>query len=294
MKHIPRKRFGQHFLIDRGIIDALVRAIDPRPEDVLVEIGPGLGALTEPLMAAKRAAPAIEDRSEARKPLHAVEFDRDLVARLKNHFPPGDLVVHEADALEFDFAQLLDPGADALRVAGNLPYNISSPLLFHLLNVADRVRDQHFMLQKEVVERMVAEPGGPNYGRLTVMLQVRYAMEMLFEVPPEAFDPPPRVRSAVVRMTPRTGRADRNNESASRPVLANQAVFAKLVALAFSQRRKMLRNTLKDYAAQMEAVGIRPTARAEEISVGDYVRFANRVVEDGFSSLLRVENILGS
>jgi 16S rRNA (adenine1518-N6/adenine1519-N6)-dimethyltransferase len=261
MRHVARKRFGQHFLVDRGVMDAIVRAIAPRREELVVEIGPGLGALTGPLIAAKLAASA----SGVFRPLEAVEFDRDLVPRLKARFPPDRLVVHQADALEFDFARLLSK-RESLRIVGNLPYNISSPLLFHLLDVAERVRDQHFMLQKEVALRMVAAPGGPEYGRLSVMLQLRYAMELLFEVPPEAFEPPPKVKSAVVRMIPRPKAA-----------LADPAAFAKIVSLAFSQRRKMLRNTLEDYAPQLRAAGIAPTARAEEVSVAEYVRLANLI-----------------
>ncbi len=261
MKHIARKRFGQNFLVDRGVIDAIVRAIDPQPNDCMVEIGPGLAALTEPLMAAKRAA-------SSEQALNVVELDRDLVARLRKRFKPEQLVVHEADALKFHFAQLLTSPQQNLRVVGNLPYNISSPLLFHLMEIADQVRDQHFMLQKEVVERMVASHGDSEYGRLSVMLQVRYDMEMLFEVPPEAFDPPPKVTSAIVRMIP---------IPASDLKMKDEALFAKLVATAFSQRRKMLRNTLKDYAAAMEAVGIIPTARAEDVAVEDYVQLCNVV-----------------
>ena len=186
MKHIPRKRFGQHFLVDAAVIEAIVDAIDPRAGEPLIEIGPGLGALTEALLA--RGAR-----------LTVIELDRDLAARWRRD---GRVQVIEADVLTVDFAALADATGAPLRVAGNLPYNISSPILFHLLPLAGRVRDQHFMLQKEVVDRMVASPGHKDYGRLSVMLQWRYDMESVLDVPPGAFDPPPRVDSAVVRMTP--------------------------------------------------------------------------------------------
>ncbi len=255
--HVARKRFGQNFLVDRAVVDAIVRAVAPAAADLLVEIGPGLAALTEPLIAARRG--------EFLRPLHAVELDRDLAARLRRRFDAEALVVHEADALAFDFASLAVEGAP-LRVVGNLPYNISTPLLFHLLAIADRVRDQHFMLQKEVVARMVASAGTSDFGRLSVMLQVRYEMEALFDVPPAAFDPPPKVTSALVRMIPLP---------ASRIDVRDPARFAKLVALGFSQRRKMLRNTLDGHAEAMEAVGMPPTARAEDIPTQTWVAFAN-------------------
>ena len=262
--HVARKRFGQNFLVDRAVIDAIVRAIAPRADDLLVEIGPGLAALTEPLIAARSALPGLVH------PLHVVELDRDLAARLRQRFAADAIVVHEADALAFDFGVLAtrEPVYGRLRVVGNLPYNISSPLLFHLHAIADRVVDQHFMLQKEVVARMVARPGTSDYGRLSVMLQVRYDMESLFDVAPDAFDPPPKVTSAMVRMIPWP------RESLA---IADQALFARVVAAAFSQRRKMLRNTLAAYAEAMEAVGIVATARAEEIAPETYVALANRV-----------------
>jgi 16S rRNA (adenine1518-N6/adenine1519-N6)-dimethyltransferase len=254
MKHVARKRFGQHFLADVSIIDAIVAAVRPERGDTVVEIGPGLSALTEPLLA----------RLDH---LHVVEIDRDLAARLRKRHPAERLSVHEADALAFDFGTVAPPERP-LRVVGNLPYNISSPLLFHLAQYAERVADQHFMLQKEVVERMVAEPGSGDYSRLSVMLQVRYDMESLFDVPPEAFDPPPRVDSAVVRMIPK-------------PVAAvgvkDPALFARVVAQAFSQRRKMLRNTLAEFDARVPLAehGLMPTARAEEIPVAAFVAYAN-------------------
>ena len=263
--HVARKRFGQNFLVDRAVIDAIVKAIAPGADDLLVEIGPGLAALTEPLVVARTALPRVAH------PLHVIELDRDLAARLRKRFDASAIVVHEADALAFDFGNLLAGHAQdgaRLRIVGNLPYNISSPLLFHLHAIAERVIDQHFMLQKEVVARMVAAPGTSDFGRLSVMLQVRYDMESLFDVPPEAFDPPPKVTSAIVRMIPWP--------RASLAIL-DQALFARVVLAAFSQRRKMLRNTLSAYAQAMEAVGIAPTARAEEIAPETYVALANFV-----------------
>lgn len=262
--HIARKRFGQNFLVDRAVIDAIVRAIDPRPDDAMVEIGPGLAALTAPLMEAREARRA---GSSDHRPLQVVELDRDLAARLRHRFDVDRLVVHEADALTFDFAALAGDGTSAsLRVVGNLPYNISTPLLFHLLTLAGRVVDQHFMLQKEVVARMVAEPGTSDFGRLSVMLQVRYEMEALFDVPPSAFDPQPLVTSAIVRMMPLPTSALR---------IHDMARFAKIVTTAFGQRRKMLRNTLAEHADAMEAVGIVSTARAEEIGPDTWIALSN-------------------
>ncbi|MFA7281153.1 MAG: 16S rRNA (adenine(1518)-N(6)/adenine(1519)-N(6))-dimethyltransferase RsmA [Sterolibacterium sp.] len=254
MKHVARKRFGQNFLVSREVIHRILSAIAPQPGETVVEIGPGLGALTEPLL-------------EHLEHLHVVEIDRDLIARLRNRFPPSRLTIHEGDALKFDYAELAS-GESGLRVVGNLPYNISTPLLFHLAEYADRVRDMHFMLQKEVVDRMVSDPGGHEYGRLSVMLQYRFAMERLFLVPPEAFDPAPKVASAIVRMTPLPA-ADLSR--------VNDAQFAQVVATAFGQRRKMLRNTLRDLidTNELAALGIQPTCRAEELSVADYVRLSN-------------------
>ena len=254
-QHIARKRFGQNFLIDRQVIAEIVNAVAPRRDANVVEIGPGLGALTEPLL--RRV-----------DHLHVVEIDRDIVARLKQRFPAGQLTIHEGDALKFDFGSLLRHPGDCLHVVGNLPYNISTPLLFHLANFAERVVDMHFMLQKEVVERMVAIPGTTDYGRLSVMLQYRFVIDWLIDVPPESFDPAPKVDSAVVRLIPRPpAELDARNE----------AKFSALVAAAFSQRRKMLRNTLRDFFAEAElaGLGIAPTARAEALSVADYVRLAN-------------------
>lgn len=255
-KHIARKRFGQNFLIDAQVIGGIVAAIAPQRDDLVVEIGPGLGALTAPLL----------DRLDH---LHVVEIDRDIVARLHQRFPADRLSIHAGDALAFDFGGLAAAGRK-LRVVGNLPYNISTPLLFHLARFADRVYDMHFMLQKEVVERMVAEPDSADYGRLSVMLQYRFVMDWLLDVPPESFDPAPKVDSAVVRLIPR----DPGDLAAH-----DEARFAALVAAAFSQRRKMLRNTLKGIVddALFAQLDIAPTARAEALSVADYVRLANAV-----------------
>jgi 16S rRNA (adenine1518-N6/adenine1519-N6)-dimethyltransferase len=249
--HVARKRFGQNFLVDQGIIGAIVSAINPARTDSVVEIGPGLGAITVPLL-------------ERVDRLHVVEIDRDLIARLKKQHPAERLSIHEGDALAFDFASI---GSD-LRLVGNLPYNISTPLLFHLASYGQQVRDMHFMLQKEVVERMVAEPGNADYGRLSVMLQYSFWLEWLIDVPPESFDPAPKVDSAVVRLIPKA------------PELLNArdpARFSSLVQAAFAQRRKMLRNNLKGILddAGFAALGIAPTLRPEDLEVGDYVRIAN-------------------
>jgi 16S rRNA (adenine1518-N6/adenine1519-N6)-dimethyltransferase len=253
-RHVARKRFGQNFLIDARVIDAIIELIAPRRDDTVIEIGPGLGALTAPLL--QRLAH-----------LHAVEIDRDLVARLRRRFSSDRLSIHAGDALVFDFGRLAVAGRK-FRIVGNLPYNISTPLLFRLERFAGRVRDMHFMLQKEVVERLVAAPGSADYGRLSVLLQYRFVMDRLLDVPPESFDPAPKVDSAVVRLIPR---------DPVRRAARDEARFAMLVAAAFSQRRKMLRNTLKGLVDETElaCLGIAPTARAEELSVADYVRLAN-------------------
>jgi 16S rRNA (adenine1518-N6/adenine1519-N6)-dimethyltransferase len=254
-EHRARKRFGQNFLVCRGTIAKIVDAIAPKRADRVVEIGPGLGALTEPML-------------ERLDHLHVVEIDRDLIARLKDSHPPEHLTVHEGDALEFDFGTL---GSD-LRIVGNLPYNISTPLLFHLAGYAAQVRDMHFMLQKEVVDRMVADPGTADFGRLSVMLQYRFHMERLFVVPPGAFNPAPKVDSAIVRLIPKP---------AAELTVRDEALLAKLVLAAFGQRRKMLRNNLREFVdeAGLAAVGIKPTARAEELGVADYVRLANALAK---------------
>jgi 16S rRNA (adenine1518-N6/adenine1519-N6)-dimethyltransferase len=257
MAHQARKRFGQHFLVDEAIIESIVRGISPQRDDVMVEIGPGLSALTGPLM-------------QALDHLTVVEIDRDLAERLCNNHSPQRLTVVQADALEVDFGSL----GSHLRIVGNLPYNISSPLLFHLLSYADQIRDQHFMLQREVIDRMVAAPGTADYGRLSVMLQSRYAMSKLFDVPPEAFDPPPRVVSAVVRMIPLpdTRRQPRNPHA-----------FEQVVARAFGQRRKMLRRGLGDWTAMLDwdAIGVEPTARAEVLTVNQFIAMADALTDAG-------------
>ncbi|MDD2743077.1 MAG: 16S rRNA (adenine(1518)-N(6)/adenine(1519)-N(6))-dimethyltransferase RsmA [Rhodocyclaceae bacterium] len=249
--HVARKRFGQNFLVDQGIIAAIVYAIDPKRDDLLVEIGPGLGAITEPLL--KRL-----------DHLHVVEIDRDLIARLKKQHTPERMTIHEGDALAFDFSTI----GRQLRLVGNLPYNISTPLLFHLAEAADIVYDMHFMLQKEVVERMVAEPGETDFGRIAVMLQYRFHIEWLIDVPPESFEPAPKVQSAVVRLIPR---------DVSELQAKSLSKLSQVVQIAFSQRRKMLRNTLKGTLsdAGFAELGIDPTRRAEDIPVADYVRIAN-------------------
>ncbi len=259
--HVARKRFGQNFLVDHGVIDAIVAAIRPVPGERMVEIGPGLGALTEPL---------VERLATLASPLHAVELDRDLLARLQQRFG-ARLVLHGGDALVFDFRSLAATrNAPSLRIVGNLPYNISSPLLFHLMTCAECVIDQHFMLQNEVVERMVAEPGTKAFGRLSVMLQYRYAIDKLLEVRPEAFQPPPKVYSAVVRMIPHPAQA--------LPEVAIE-VLTEVVAAAFSQRRKMLRNTLAPYRDTVDFDGLHfdLARRAEEVGVAEYVQLAQLV-----------------
>lgn len=249
MKHIPRKRFGQHFLADDAIIDGIVRAIDPRPGQAMVEIGPGLAALTQPLV-------------ERLGRLMVIELDRDLAARLRAH---AQLEVIESDVLRVDFTELARRhGTQKLRVVGNLPYNISTPILFHLLTHVAVIEDQHFMLQKEVIDRMVAEPATADYGRLSVMLQWRYAMENVLFVPPASFDPPPRVDSAVVRMVPH-----------ARPALLDPKRLGEIVQVAFSQRRKLLRHTLGRW---LEDQGVTQhfdlQRRAEEVPVAEYVALA--------------------
>ncbi len=247
-RHHARKRFGQHFLVDPAVLDRIVRAIEPKPGQALVEIGPGRGALTDPLVAQCGR-------------LVVVELDRDLAARLRRR---PELEVIEADVLKVDFAALATARGQALRVVGNLPYNISTPILFHLLTAVDHVVDQHFMLQKEVVDRMAAGPGGKAFGRLSVMLQWRYRVEALFEVPPTAFEPPPRVDSAIVRMTPL---------AVAPPV--DPALLGALVAVAFSQRRKLLRNTLGRWLeGQRYAGAFDLQRRAEEVPVAEYLALA--------------------
>jgi 16S rRNA (adenine1518-N6/adenine1519-N6)-dimethyltransferase len=244
-----RKRFGQHFLHDPGVLKRIVEAIAPAPGDALVEIGPGEGALTRPLL-------------ERLRHLTAIEIDRDLAARLTEEFPGDRLTVITADALDYDFSVF----PSGMRIVGNLPYNISTPLLFHLARFADRVRDMHFMLQREVVERMVAKHSTPDYGRLSVMLQTRFEMRKLFNVAPGAFRPPPKVDSAVVRLVPLREKMQ-----------CDQAVFEKIVREAFSARRKTLRNALPLEAADYEELGIDPKLRPENLSPADYARITTRV-----------------
>jgi 16S rRNA (adenine1518-N6/adenine1519-N6)-dimethyltransferase len=255
VKHLARKRFGQHFLSDAGIIDAIVREIAPRSGDAMVEIGPGLAALTQPLV-------------ERLGRLTVIELDRDLAQRLRAH---GQLEVIESDVLKVDFAALsarlaVHP-ATKLRVVGNLPYNISTPILFHLLDFAHLIADQHFMLQKEVIDRMVARPATSDYGRLSVMLQWRYAMENVLFVPPESFEPPPRVDSAVVRMVP-----------LAEPPQVDASRLGEIVQVAFSQRRKLLRHSLGKWLDQHGFAGDFDTQRrAEEVPVAEYVDLAQSI-----------------
>ena len=248
-----KKSLGQHFLVDAHYVARIVAAIRPQADDLMVEIGPGPGALTHPLLAQL-------------KHLHVVEFDRDMIAPLRAAYPEQRLTIHQADALAFDFAAL---GVN-LRVVGNLPYNISSPLLFHLADAAEHLCDLCFMLQKEVVDRMAAAPDTPDYGRLSVMLQARFAVQKLFVVPPGAFRPPPKVDSAIVRLVPL-------------PVAAipyrDAKVYAEVVARAFGQRRKTLRNTLKGLVGEeiFQALGIDPGRRGETLSVAEFAAIANRL-----------------
>ncbi len=251
MKHIAKKKFGQNFLIDQGIIQSLVNAINPQAGDLMIEIGPGLGALTKPLMVQLRH-------------LHVVEIDRDIIQWMQKTYPTDKISIHNSDVLKFDFSKFGEP----LRVVGNLPYNISSPILFHLLEQLDHITDMHFMLQKEVVERMVAKPSTPEYGRLSVMLQYKLRMEYLLTVPPEAFDPAPKVESAFVRCMPHQ----------TLPYQADdEALFGQIAQAAFSQRRKTIRNTLKPFMSDEDFTQIKigSQLRAENLSVEDYVTITN-------------------
>jgi 16S rRNA (adenine1518-N6/adenine1519-N6)-dimethyltransferase len=254
VKHIPRKRFGQHFLTDQGIIEGIVQAIAPRPGQTMVEIGPGLAALTQPLV-------------ERLGHLTVIELDRDLARQLRLH---PQLAVVESDVLKVDVRQLAREtctDGQKLRVVGNLPYNISTPILFHLLDAVEVIEDQHFMLQKEVIDRMVAVPATSDYGRLSVMLQWRYAMENVLFVPPHSFDPPPRVDSAVVRMVPHAA-----------PAALDVKLLSELVQVAFSQRRKLLRHTLEKWLDKESFGGTFDVQRrAEEVAVAEYVSLALRV-----------------
>jgi 16S rRNA (adenine1518-N6/adenine1519-N6)-dimethyltransferase len=255
LSHKARKRFGQNFLHDPGIIGRIIAAINPRPDESLVEIGPGQGAITLPLL-------------KAAGKLTVVELDRDLILPLQTHCrEAGELTVHNADALRLDFCSLAD--GTRLRVVGNLPYNISTPLLFHLLDQHHCIQDMHFMLQKEVVDRMAAQPGSRQYGRLSVMLQYRCQVTPLFVIGPGAFNPPPKVDSAFVRLDP----------YAQPPIsVDDESVFAALVRQAFAQRRKTLRNTLREMldANEIKEAGVDPTARAETLSLNAFAALANR------------------
>lgn len=259
-EHKARKRFGQNFLHDNNVIDKIIRSINPKNDQNIVEIGPGQGALTYPLL-------------ETAKQLNAVEIDRDLIQILKQQSPShGKLTIHEGDALKFDFSQLAQPDKP-LRLVGNLPYNISTPIIFHLLNYIDNISDMHFMLQKEVVDRMAATENSKVYGRLTVMLQWYCEVDDLFDIPPSAFNPPPKVTSSLVRLRPR-----------SQPLceLKNHEQFSKLVNRVFQQRRKTIRNTLKNYLdeAGIQALGISPKARPETLSVIDFASLSNAIKID--------------
>ena len=254
MQHIPRKRFGQHFLSDASVIDAIVQCIAPQAGQAMVEIGPGLGALTQPLV-------------ERLGALTVIELDRDLAARLRSH---AQLHVIESDVLRVDFHLVSAAGAPRpgrLRVVGNLPYNISTPILFHLLDFAFCIEDQHFMLQKEVVDRMVAAPDTADFGRLSVMLQWRYRMENVLAVGPQSFTPPPRVDSAVVRMQP-----------LAVPALQDAALLGPLVQVAFSQRRKLLRHTLGTFLEKHHFAGsFDLQRRAQEVPVAEYVALTQQL-----------------
>ncbi len=253
-QHRPRKRFGQHFLVDTALVDQLVRTIAPAAGDCLVEIGPGEGVLTRALL----------DRVAH---LHLVELDRDLIEGLSRTIAPERATIHSADALRFDFRALAPPGGD-LRVVGNLPYNISTPLLFHLLEQAEVIRDMHFMLQKEVVERLVAGPESPRRGRLSVMIQYHCQVDYLLDVPPGAFRPPPRVNSAVVRLSPH-----RNLPCPAE----DYGMFVAVVRQAFTQRRKTIRNALKSWlnGTQIEAAGVDPGVRPDRLELSDFVALAD-------------------
>lgn len=260
--HRARKRFGQNFLVDRHYIERIVAAIDPRPGERIVEIGPGQAALTEAVLA------ALDAQTPAHDGLDVIEIDRDLVARLRAMFPPERVRVHEGDALAFDFSALTGPTGAPLRIVGNLPYNISTPILFHLAASEPIIRDMTFMLQKEVVERMAAPPGSAARGRLSVMLQYRYRIEHCFDVPPGAFRPIPAVDSSIVRLVPL---------GPARLSPRDETHFADIVSAAFSQRRKMIRKSLSAWidASRLSALGIDPEARAETLSCEAFVAIAD-------------------
>ena len=256
--HKARKRFGQNFLVDQGIINHIVRSVHPREDDNLVEIGPGQGAITGLLL-------------DSCPKLNVIELDRDLVPVLLAQFAKyRDFKIHQTDALQFDFSKLCQSADKPLRVVGNLPYNISTPLIFHLLSFQEKIGDMHFMLQKEVVQRLSAEPGGKHYGRLSIMAQYYCQVEYLFDVPPESFHPAPKVDSAIVRLTPH----------ATLPLVANDVKkLETLVKTAFSQRRKTLRNSLKSLLQELEQseINIDLSQRAENISLASYVELSNKL-----------------
>lgn len=265
-RHAPRKRFGQHFLVDRTVLERIVAAIAPRPDDNLVEIGPGAGVLTHLLL-------------EKHGALQAVEIDRDLCARLRQTFAGRGLTLYEGDVLAFDLRQL----GRAPRIVGNLPYNISTPLLFRIATEVDDLVDCIFLLQEEVVDRIAARPGTADYGRLTVMLQARFGAQKLFVVPPGAFRPPPKVQSAVVRLVPL---------NPGTHAVADAAVFERIVRDAFSQRRKMLRNALAGAftVEELQQLGVDPTLRPEDLSVADYVTLANHAARRDAGGALTPSN----
>jgi len=258
--HKARKRFGQNFLHDQNIIDKIIRAVNPKSSQNVIEIGPGQGALTYPLL-------------QTLGQLNAVEIDRDLIKILNQQSTQyGELTIHEGDALKFNFSQLIDTNDkdNKLRLVGNLPYNISTPIIFHLLEFIDNIYDMHFMLQKEVVERMAAEPNSKTYGRLSIMLQWYCDVEYLFDIPPGAFNPPPKVTSSLVRLIPK-----------AKPlaILNDSQQFARLVNKAFQQRRKTLRNILKNYLKedQIKSLGISPTARPETLNLLEFAALSNAI-----------------
>ena len=251
MKHIAKKKFGQNFLKDAAIIHSIIQSINPLPNDLLIEIGPGLGALTKPLL-------------EKTNRLLAIELDRDIVSWMKNEYSKKNITIFNEDVLNFNFNQF----DQKIRIVGNLPYNISTPILFKCIDNILNIKDLHFMLQKEVVDRMIAIPSSPEYGRLSVMLQYYFAMEHLVDVPKESFEPEPKVESSFVRLIPYE----------QYPFIANNIEqFARIVKEAFSQRRKTIRNTLKSFISEndFEKIGINPQLRAENLSVSDFVKISN-------------------
>lgn len=272
MQHHAKKRFGQNFLIDKSVINNIVDCIQPQADDVMIEIGPGLGAMTRPLLSRLNT-------------LNVIELDRDIIPKLMMNCEIADienkhkLIVNETDVLKFDFASFQSQQAGLkqdhdvkLRIVGNLPYNISTPVLFHLLDYRHLIRDMHFMLQKEVVDRIVAVPGVKNYGRLSVMLQTFCDTEALFQVPPHAFQPPPKVNSAILRLIPKAQLDDHIDDF---------SLYEKLIRQAFSQRRKTLKNTLKDLCSsdQIEQAGLSPGQRAEELSIHNFVKLYQTIAK---------------